>query len=80
MNLPKEATELSRDLGYSNALEAMVQFGHTSPPSHALASILSTQDTRTQDAPGAMLKIEGRTRTSEPLWKILQTKAAKIGE
>jgi hypothetical protein len=27
-----------------------------------------------------MLKIEGRTSTSEPLWNILQTKAANIGE
>jgi hypothetical protein len=27
-----------------------------------------------------MLKIEGSTSTSEPLWNILQTKASKIGE
>jgi hypothetical protein len=80
MTLPKEATELSQDLGYSNEPEAMVQFGQMSPPSHALASRLSSQDTRTQDTPEAMPKIEGRTSTSEPLWNILQIKAAKIGE
>jgi hypothetical protein len=57
MTLPKESTELSQDLGYSNALEDMVQFGQTSPSSHALASRLSTQDTRTQDAPGICSKL-----------------------
>jgi hypothetical protein len=78
--LSKEATELSQDSGYSNSLEAMVQFGQTSPPSHDLAYRLSTQYFRTQDAPEAMLKIEGRTSTSEPLSNIIQTKAVKIGE
>jgi hypothetical protein len=78
MTFPKEATGISQDSGYSNAPEAMVQFGQTSPPSHALATSLSTQDTRTQDAPEAVPKIEGRTSTSEPLWTILQNKAAKI--
>jgi hypothetical protein len=58
----------------------MIKFWQMVPPSHALASRLSTQDFRTQDAPEAMLKIEGRSSISEPLWKILQTKAAKIGE
>jgi hypothetical protein len=80
MTLPKEANELSQDLGYINALEYMVQFGQTIPPSRALATRLATQDTRTQDAPEAMPKIEYRNSTSEPLWNILQTKAAKIGE
>jgi hypothetical protein len=78
MTLPKEATELSQESGYGNAPDDMVQFGQTSPPSHALATILSTQDTITQDAPEAMLKIEGRTNKSETLWNILQTKAAKL--
>jgi hypothetical protein len=32
MTLPNESTELSQDLGYSKALESMVQFGQTSPP------------------------------------------------
>jgi hypothetical protein len=58
----------------------MVRFGNISPPSHALASRLSNQDISAQDAPGAVLKIEGRTSISEPLWSILQTKASKIGE
>jgi hypothetical protein len=78
--LSKEATELSQDSGYSPALESMVKFGQMIHPSHALVSRVSTQYFRTQDAPEAMLKIEVRTSLSEPLWNILQTKAAKIGE
>jgi hypothetical protein len=80
MIISKEATELSQDSGYSPAPEAMVKCGQMSPPSHALASILSNKKIRTQDAPEAMLRIEDRTSISEPLWNILQTKAAKIGE
>jgi hypothetical protein len=80
MILSKEATELSQDSGYSPALGAMVKFGQMIPPSHALDSTLSIQDFITQDAPEAMLKIEGSTSTSEPIWNILQTKAVNIGE
>jgi hypothetical protein len=78
MTFPKEANGSSQDPGYSTAPEAMVQFGHTSPPSQDLAISLFTQDSRNQDAPEAMPKIEGRTSTAEPLWTILQNKVAKI--
>jgi hypothetical protein len=67
-----------QDSGYITALEAMVQFGKTSPPSRALSISIFTQDARNQDAPEAMPKIEGRTSMAEPLWTILQNKAAKI--
>jgi hypothetical protein len=80
MNFPKEATGSSQDPGCITALEAMVQFGKTSPPSQALAISLFTQDARNQDAPEAMPKIDGRTMTAEPLWNMLQNKAAKIGD
>jgi hypothetical protein len=80
MTFPKEATEISQDSRCSNAPEYMVQFGQTCPPSHALATIISTQDTKTQDVPEAVLKIEGRTSTSEPLWNVLYNKATKIGD
>jgi hypothetical protein len=71
MNFPKEANGSSQDSGYSTALEAMVKFGKTSPPSQALAISLFTQYARNQDAPEAMPKIEGRTSMAEPLWTIL---------
>jgi hypothetical protein len=60
-------------------LDVLVKFGQTNPPSQALAISLSTQDTRNQDAPEAMPKIEGKTSMAEPLWTILQNKADKIG-
>jgi hypothetical protein len=53
----------------------MVKFGHTSPPSQAIATIPFTQDYRNQDAPEAMPKSEGRTSMAEPPWTILQNKA-----
>jgi hypothetical protein len=37
-----------------------------------------TKDARNQDAPEAMPKSEGRTSMAEPLWTILQNKAAKV--
>jgi hypothetical protein len=84
MILSEEATELSQDSGYSPVPGDVVKFGPMSPPSlppsHVLASRLSTKDFRTQDAPEAMLKIEDRTSISEPLWNILHTKVAQIGE
>jgi hypothetical protein len=52
----KEANGSSQDSGYSTAPEAMVKFGQMSPPSKALAISLFTQDARTQDVPGAMVK------------------------
>jgi hypothetical protein len=58
----------------------VVQCGQTSPLSQALAISLFTKDARNQDAPEAMPKIDGRTSTAEPLWTILQNKAAKIGD
>jgi hypothetical protein len=58
----------------------MVKFGQTSPPSQAQAISIFIQDSRNQDAPEAMPKIEGRESMAEPLWTILQNKAAKIGD
>jgi hypothetical protein len=80
VTFPKEVNGSSQDTGYSTAMEAMVQFGQTSPPSQALAISLFIQDARNQDAPEAMPKIYGRTSTYEPLWTMLQNKAAKIGD
>jgi hypothetical protein len=80
MTLPKEANGISQDSENSTAPEAMVKFGQTSPPYQDLAISLFTQDARNQDAPQAMPKIEGRTSMAEPLWTILQNKAAKIGD
>jgi hypothetical protein len=79
MTLPKEAYGISQDSGYNTAPEAIVKFGHTSPPSQDLATSLKTQDARNQDAPEAMPKIEGSTSMAEPLWTILQNKATKVG-
>jgi hypothetical protein len=58
--------------------EAMVKSGQTSHPSQALATSSFTQDTRNQDAPEAIPKIEGRTSMAEPLWTILKNKVAKV--
>jgi hypothetical protein len=58
----------------------MLQFWQTSSPSQALAISLFTQDAKNQDAPEAMPKIDGKTMTDEPLWTMLQNKAAKIGD
>jgi hypothetical protein len=52
--LPKEAHGISQYSGYNTALEAMVKFGQTSPPSQDLATSLFTQDARNQDAPEAI--------------------------
>jgi hypothetical protein len=80
MTFPKEANGISQDTGYNTAPEAMVKFGQTSPPSQDLAVSLFTQDVRNQDALEAMPKIEGRTSMAEPLWTVLQNKAANIGD
>jgi hypothetical protein len=80
MNFPKEANGISQDPGYITAPEAMVQFGKMSTPSQALAISLLMKDARNQDALKAMPKIDGRTSTAEPLWTILQNKAANIGD
>jgi hypothetical protein len=77
MTFPKEVNGSSQDPGCSTAPEAMVQFGQTSPPAQALPIIIVTQDARNQDALEAMPKIDGRTGTAEPLWAILQNKAAR---
>jgi hypothetical protein len=58
----------------------MVKFGKMSPPSQALANSPFTQDARNQDAPESMPKSEGMTIMAEPLWTILQNKAAKVGD
>jgi hypothetical protein len=58
----------------------MVKFGQTIPPSQDLATSIFTQDARNQDAPRAMPKLEGRNSMTEPLWNILQNKAATIGD
>jgi hypothetical protein len=60
ITFPKEATGSSQDSGYITALEAMVKFGQTIPPSQAIAISIFTQDARNQDAPEAVPKIEGR--------------------
>jgi hypothetical protein len=80
MTFPKEANGSSQDPCYSTAMEAMVQFGLTSPTSQALVISIFTQDSRNQDAPEAMPKIDGRTSTDEPIWTILQNKVANIGD
>jgi hypothetical protein len=56
----------------------MVKSGQTSHPSQALATSPFTQDTRNEDAPEAAPKSEGSTSMAEPLWNILQNKAAKV--
>jgi hypothetical protein len=78
MPFPKEAKGNSQDSGYGTTPEAMVEYGQTSPPSQALATSTFTQDARSQDAPEAMPKSEGRTSMAEPLWTILQNKAANV--
>jgi hypothetical protein len=78
MTLPKEAHGISQDSGYNTAPEAMVKFGQTIPPSQALATSTFAQYARNQDAPEAMPKSEGMTSMAEPLWTILQNKAAKV--
>jgi hypothetical protein len=78
MTLPKEAHGISQESSYNTALEAMVEYGQKSPPSRALATSPFTQDAINQDAPEAMPKSEGRTSIAEPLWTILQNKAAKV--
>jgi hypothetical protein len=80
ITLPKEAHGISQDSGYNAAPGAMVKFGQTSPPAQALATSPFTQDARNQYAPEAMPKSEGMTSMDEPLWTILQNKAAKVGD
>jgi hypothetical protein len=58
----------------------MVKFGPMSPPDQALANSPFTQDARNQDVPEDMPKSEGRTSMAEPMWTILQNKAAKVGD
>jgi hypothetical protein len=58
----------------------MVKSGQTSPPSQTLATSPFTHNAKNQDAPEAMPKSEGRTSMDEPLWTILQHKAAKVGD
>jgi hypothetical protein len=79
MTLPKEAHGISQDSGYNTAPEAMVKFGQRIPPSQALSTSIFTQDSINHDAPEAMPKSEGMTSMAEPLWTILQNKAAKVG-
>jgi hypothetical protein len=67
MNFPKEAKKNSQDPGYSTAPGAMVKFGQTSPPSQALAIILFTQDSRTQDALEDMVKFSSREQLQEQM-------------
>jgi hypothetical protein len=78
MTLPKEAHGIYQESRYNNAPEATVESGQTSPPSQALVTSPFTQDARNQDAPEAMPKSEVRTSMAEPLWTILQNKAAKV--
>jgi hypothetical protein len=78
MTLPKEAHGISQDSGYNTVPEAMVEYGQTSHPSQALATSPCTPYSRNQDAPEAMTKSEGRSIIAEPLWTILQNKAAKV--
>jgi hypothetical protein len=77
--LPKEAHGISQESRYYTALEVLVKFGQTSPPSQALATNPFTQYAITQNAPEAMPKSQGRTSMAEPLWTTLQNKAAKVG-
>jgi hypothetical protein len=56
----------------------MVESRQIIHPSQALSTSLFTQDSRNQDAREAMPKIEGMTIMAEPLWTILQNKAAKV--
>jgi hypothetical protein len=56
----------------------MVKSGQTSPPCQSLATSPFTQDAINQDALEAMPNSEGRTSMAEPLWTILQNKAAKV--
>jgi hypothetical protein len=79
MHFPKEAKGYSQDSGYSTTPEAMVKSGQTSLPYQALATSPFTQDARNFDALEAMPKSEGRTSMDEPLWTILQNKAANVG-
>jgi hypothetical protein len=78
ITLPKEAHGISQESRYNNASEAMVESGQTSHPSQALATSPFTQDARNQDSLEAMPKSEGRTSMAEPLWTILQNKAANV--
>jgi hypothetical protein len=80
ITLPKEAHGISQESRYNTALEAMVKFGQTSPPSQALATNPFTQDAITQDAPEAMPKSQVRTSMAEPLKTTLQNKADKVGD
>jgi hypothetical protein len=65
MAFPKEAKGNSQDSGYSTTPEDMVKFGQTIPPSPALAISLSHKDTRTQDAPEAMVKLSSHEQVQE---------------
>jgi hypothetical protein len=56
----------------------MAEYGEESSPSQALATSTFTEDAINQDATEAMPKSEGRTSMDEPLWTILQNKAAKV--
>jgi hypothetical protein len=59
--LIEEEHLISQESKYNTASEAMVKYGQKIPPSQALATSPFTQDTRNQDEPEAMPKIEGRT-------------------
>jgi hypothetical protein len=78
MTFPKEETGGSQDPVYNTAPEALVQCGQMSPTPQYLAISLSDKDSRHQDAPDAMPKIEGRTMTAESFWTVSHNKAAKI--
>jgi hypothetical protein len=78
MTLPKEAHGISQESRYINAPKAIVEYRQMGPPSKSLATSPFTEGARNQDAPEAMPKSEGRTSMAEPLWTILQNKAAKV--
>jgi hypothetical protein len=78
MTLPKEAHGISQESRYNTAPEPMVEYGQTIPPFQALATSPFTQYARNHDAPEAIAKSEGTTSMAEPLWTILQNKAATV--
>jgi hypothetical protein len=78
ITLPKEAHGIYIESRYNTAPEDMVKYGQTSPPSQSLATSPLSQDAINQDAPEAMPKSEGRNIMAEPMWNILQNKAAKV--
>jgi hypothetical protein len=58
----------------------MGKFGQNITPTQALATSPFTRDAINQDAQEAMPKSEGMASMAEPLWTILQNKAAKVGD